>query len=76
MSRRNPARSLPMTAGGRPSEPGSAQCGTGPMQRSQCRPGNPAASGREEAPALALRSPGWAFPRALIPDRGHRPQVR
>ena len=25
MSRRNPARSLPMTAGGRPSEPGSAQ---------------------------------------------------
>ena len=26
--------------------------------------------GQEEAPALALRSPGWAFPRALIPDTG------
>ncbi len=26
--------------------------------------------GQEEAPALALRSPGWAFPRALIPGTG------
>jgi hypothetical protein len=24
----------------------------------------------QEAPALALRSPGWAFPRALIPGTG------
>jgi len=26
--------------------------------------------GQEEAPALVLGSPGWAFPRALIPARG------